>query len=93
MNYLGDWGKQFGLLAVAFDMYGDEKALETDAIQHLFEVYVKINKDAAEEEEGVKAGTVTLGPEGSIHDKARAYFKRMEDGERHYVMVSISGRC
>lgn len=94
MNYLGDWGKQFGLLAVGFDMYGDEKALEADAIQHLFEVYVKINKDAAEEDEGVKAGTVTLGPEGSIHDKARAYFKKMEDGRHLHVQVLIlTGHC
>jgi len=87
MNYLGDWGKQFGLLAVGFDMYGDEKELEKDAIQHLFEVYVRINKEAAEEEEGVKAGTVTLGPDGSIHDKARAYFKKMEDGKQRLLLM------
>jgi arginyl-tRNA synthetase len=43
MNYLGDWGKQFGLLAVGFDMFGNEELLEKDPIQHLYEVYVKIN--------------------------------------------------
>jgi arginyl-tRNA synthetase len=43
MNYLGDWGKQYGLLAVGFDKYGDEKLLQQDPIQHLYEVYVKIN--------------------------------------------------
>lgn len=37
-NYLGDWGKQFGLLAVGFQMYGNEKELEENAVQHLFEV-------------------------------------------------------
>jgi arginyl-tRNA synthetase len=43
MNYLGDWGKQFGLLAVGFEMFGKEELLEQDPIQHLYEVYVKIN--------------------------------------------------
>jgi arginyl-tRNA synthetase len=43
MNYLGDWGKQFGLLAVGFEMFGKEELLEKDPIQHLYEVYVKIN--------------------------------------------------
>lgn len=43
INYLGDWGKQYGLLAVGFQMYGTEAELEQDAIKHLYEVYVKIN--------------------------------------------------
>jgi arginyl-tRNA synthetase len=43
MNYLGDWGKQFGLLAVGFEMFGKEELLAKDPIQHLYEVYVKIN--------------------------------------------------
>lgn len=49
MNYLGDWGKQYGLLAVGFDRYGNEETLKTDPIKHLFDVYVKINDDAREE--------------------------------------------
>ncbi|KAG8726339.1 hypothetical protein FRC12_023484, partial [Ceratobasidium sp. 428] len=67
MNYLGDWGKQFGMIAVGFDKYGSEEALARDAIKHLYEVYVKINADAKDDE--------------SVHDAARAYFKRMEDGD------------
>ncbi|KAJ1910248.1 arginyl-tRNA synthetase [Tieghemiomyces parasiticus] len=67
MNYLGDWGKQYGLLAVGFERYGSDEALATDPIHHLYEVYVKINRDAEEDP--------------AIHDQARAYFKRMEDGD------------
>ncbi|EEQ39497.1 arginine--tRNA ligase [Clavispora lusitaniae] len=77
INYLGDWGKQFGLLAVGFEKYGDESKLETDPINHLFEVYVKVNKDITDE------GDV----EGGTNDKARAYFKRMEDGDEEALKM------
>ncbi|KAG0228560.1 hypothetical protein BGW41_003376 [Actinomortierella wolfii] len=67
MNYLGDWGKQYGLLAVGYNRFGSEEKLAEDPIKHLFDVYVKINALAKEDE--------------SIHDEARAYFKKMEDGD------------
>lgn len=51
INYLGDWGKQFGLLATGFQRYGDPKK-RGDA-KHLIEVYVKANKDA--DVEGLRA--------------------------------------
>lgn len=44
INYLGDWGKQFGLLATGFARHGDP-ARRADA-KHLVEVYVKSNKEA-----------------------------------------------
>ncbi len=44
INYLGDWGKQFGLLATGFARYGDTSK-RADA-KHLIEVYVKANAEA-----------------------------------------------
>ncbi|KAF3909741.1 hypothetical protein AA313_de0209653 [Arthrobotrys entomopaga] len=79
MNYLGDWGKQFGLLAVEYEESGSEEKLNEDPIQHLFELYVKANSKAKAEEERIKAGETIEGE--SMNDKARAYFKKMEDGE------------
>ncbi|KAJ6261364.1 cytoplasmic arginine--tRNA ligase [Drechslerella dactyloides] len=79
MNYLGDWGKQFGLLAVEYEISGSEEKLNEDPIQHLFDIYVQANTKAKEEEERVKAGETLEGE--SMNDKARAYFKRMEDGD------------
>ena len=70
LNYLGDWGKQFGLLAIGWRKFGDEEKLKTDAVQHLFDVYVQINRLAEDGEQGEK-----------IHDEARAFFKGMEDGK------------
>ncbi|MCJ1437288.1 hypothetical protein MMC27_006674 [Xylographa pallens] len=54
MNYLGDWGRQYGLLANAFELYGDEEKLKADPIAHLFDIYVEINKVSAPEEEIIK---------------------------------------
>ncbi|KAJ7844366.1 hypothetical protein B0H14DRAFT_995491 [Mycena olivaceomarginata] len=67
MNYLGDWGTQFGLIATGFQKYGSQEELEKDPIKHLFEIYVKVNKDAEADPE-VKA-------------EAGRWFKRMEDGD------------
>ncbi|KAJ7122668.1 arginyl-tRNA synthetase [Mycena crocata] len=40
---LGDWGAQFGLLAVGFKRYRSEAALAENATMHVFNVYVKIS--------------------------------------------------
>jgi arginyl-tRNA synthetase len=88
INYLGDWGKQYGLLAKGFEMYGNEEDLTKDPINHLFNVYVKINKIITEEKEkaeelkkeGKEAEAQKLLDEG-YDEQARRYFKLMTDGD------------
>ncbi|KAF8931826.1 Arginyl-tRNA synthetase [Haplosporangium gracile] len=67
INYLGDWGKQYGLMAVGFDRYGDRTKLHQDPIKHLYDVYVRINQD------------ITTNP--GLDKLANQYFKQMEDGD------------
>jgi arginyl-tRNA synthetase len=45
INYLGDWGTQYGILAVGFKKYGSFDKLKESPIKHLLDVYVKANND------------------------------------------------
>lgn len=92
INYLGDWGKQYGLLALGFEKYGSEEALTADPINHLYEIYVMINKDLAAEKDniagleaaGQKAEAQRLKDEG-LDEQARRYFKAMTDNDEKAI--------
>jgi arginyl-tRNA synthetase len=71
INYLGDWGKQFGLVAVGFQEYGDPA--RKNELGHLVEVYVKANKRASEDP--------------AFDERARSFFKRMEDGDKEALAL------
>ncbi len=50
LNYLGDWGTQFGRLIVSYKKSGDLKKLKKDPIKHLLELYVKAQTEDFDEE-------------------------------------------
>ncbi|OCT48326.1 Arginine--tRNA ligase, cytoplasmic [Cladophialophora carrionii] len=100
MNYLGDWGKQYGLLANGFKQFGSQEELAKNSIAHLFQVYVQINKVKEAQDgpinelkkeikekkakgEDVSALEAKLAPlvEESEDEKARKYFRSMEEGD------------
>lgn len=54
INYLGDWGTQYGILAVGFKKYGSYAKLEEAPIKHLLAVYVKANSDPAIKSEALQ---------------------------------------
>ncbi|XP_023364753.1 probable arginine--tRNA ligase, mitochondrial isoform X3 [Otolemur garnettii] len=66
INYLGDWGMQFGLLGTGFQLFGYEEKLQSNPLQHLFEVYVQVNKEAADDK--------------TVAKSAREFFHRLETG-------------
>jgi arginyl-tRNA synthetase len=45
INYLGDWGTQFGKLILGYKKWGNKEKLEKDPIAHLQELYIKVNQD------------------------------------------------
>lgn len=67
LNYIGDWGTQFGKLAWAIENWGSEYPLETDPIESLLKLYIRFHEEAETNKEIEKAGAET--------------FKRLEDGD------------
>ncbi|KAM7240473.1 hypothetical protein CapIbe_008379 [Capra ibex] len=67
INYLGDWGMQFGLLGTGFQLFGYEEKLQSSPLQHLFEVYVQVNKEAADDK--------------NVAQSAHEFFQRLELGD------------
>ncbi|MBF0776904.1 arginine--tRNA ligase [Streptococcus azizii] len=67
INHLGDWGKQFGLLIVAYKLWGDKAAVEANPIAELLKLYVRINAEADENPE--------------LDEEGRKWFKKLEDGD------------
>lgn len=92
LNYLGDWGKQYGLLALGYERYGDEKALEANPIGHLFDLYVKINGELSKEKEEIKAmeangKDATELKNNGLDEQARRYFKAMCDNDTRAIAL------
>ena len=90
INYLGDWGTQFGKLILAYRMWGSREAVETGGIDELVSLYVRINNAiSGNEAEGI-------APDPVLAEKARAEFHKMEMGNpdnialwKWFVQISL----
>ncbi|MBG9366957.1 arginine--tRNA ligase [Streptococcus sp. NLN64] len=68
INHLGDWGKQFGLLIVAYKLWGDKAAVEANPIDELLKLYVRINEE------------METKPE--LDEQGREWFLKLEQGDQ-----------
>ncbi len=81
INYVGDWGTQFGKLIVAFKKWGDRETVENGGIDALVDLYVKINNAiSGNAEEGIPAD-----PE--LANEARYEFLKMEQGDEENLAL------
>lgn len=64
VNYIGDYGTQFGMMISAYLKWGDEDKINADPIKELLNLYVKYNKVAKEDE--------------TYMDEARDWFDKLE---------------
>lgn len=71
INYLGDWGTQFGKMIVAYELWGDDAAIKKDSINELSKLYVRFHEEAK------------VKPE--LEDEAREAFRKIELGEPKYL--------
>lgn len=82
MNYLGDWGKQYGVLAIGFDLFGNEEELVKNPIGHLYDIYVKVSSiqhEEAEQVKALKAEVAKLKEEGKDSSEQEAKIKKIEN--------------
>ena len=67
-NYIGDWGTQFGKLAVAFEKWGSGKPVLQYTLDELLDLYVKFNAEAENDP--------------SLDSEGREAFRKLEQGDK-----------
>ncbi len=81
INYLGDWGTQFGKLIVAYRKWGSREQIETGGIDELVKLYVRINNAiSGNPAEGI-------APDDTLAAEARAEFHKMETGDEENIAL------
>ena len=73
INHLGDYGTQFGKLISAYKRWGSREEIEKGGLRALNALYVRFHEEAEKDE--------------SLNDEARAFFKKIEDGDEESVAL------
>lgn len=73
MNHVGDWGTTFGQLMVAYKKEEQENPNQAVDVHSLLNLYVRFHAEA--------------DADASLADEARAWFKRLEDGDPEAVRL------
>lgn len=71
INYLGDWGTQFGKMIVAYKNWGDLDKIKADPINELTALYVRFHEEAEKNP--------------ALEDEAREAFRKMELKDQEYL--------
>ncbi len=73
VNHLGDWGTQFGKMAVAYQKWGDPETVDARGVRGLMDLYVRFHEEAKKDP--------------SLDDEARAAFTRMENNDEEILSL------
>ncbi|KGX84303.1 arginine--tRNA ligase [Pontibacillus litoralis] len=73
INYLGDWGTQFGKLIVAYKLWGNEHTVRENPIKELLKLYVKFHEEAE------------INPQ--LNEKGREWFKKLEEADEEAISL------
>lgn len=71
INYLGDWGTQFGKMIVAYKKWGNYEEISKDPINQLTNLYVRFHNEAKDNP--------------ALEDEAREAFRKMELKDPEYL--------
>ena len=73
INYLGDWGTQFGKMLCAYKKWGNKEDVEKEGVDALTKLYVRFHEEAEKDP--------------SLEDEGRAWFKKIEDGDEEALRL------
>ena len=73
INYLGDYGTQFGKLIYAYKAWGNEEEIKKNPIAELKRIYVKFHDEAK------------LNPE--LDDEGRKWFKKLDENDEEALSL------
>lgn len=73
INYLGDWGTQFGKLITAYRKWGSKEEVEEGGIDYLVDIYVRFHAEAENDP--------------TLNDLARAEFHKLEEGDEENLKL------
>lgn len=73
INYIGDWGTQYGKLVVSFKRWGNEEDIEKKGIEELDRLYVLFGKESENDP--------------SLIEEAREEFAKLEKGDEENLRL------
>ena len=73
INYLGDWGSQFGKVIVAYKKWGNDNSVKENSLSELAKLYVRFHDEAKNNP--------------ALEDEAREVFKELEEGNEEYLKL------
>ncbi|EXJ83723.1 hypothetical protein A1O1_07349 [Capronia coronata CBS 617.96] len=80
MSFLGDWGKNIGLLATGWFRFGSEELFAADPLRHLLDIYTEIGALFKAEQKTPEHDKAEKR-ETPIAEERDAFFKKMEEGD------------
>lgn len=95
INYLGDFGTQFGYVIEGYKRFGNEEKLLKSPIKHLVEIYVKINQIAKQDKNIIEAARENFKALESNKIEVTALWEKfrslsLEEYERVYKRLGAS---
>ncbi len=73
INYLGDYGTQFGKMIVAFKKWGDKDLIDKEGIREMYKLYVKYHEEAEKDP--------------SLDELAREWFLKIEEKDEEAFSI------